>query len=139
MTLTFCFLAAAVVAADASTRRLASTVARAMQRAGLTQDYVARCTGIPPNKLSLQLSGQAPFTGLCRILISEELRRETDFFQELVALLAEQVDRALVPRDLGRLVAKVERLTERKTMARMESPFAPRPVVVRLPLNQERA
>lgn len=106
------------VVADCAARKLATTVALALKRADVTQDYVARVTGIPPNKLSLQLSGQAPFTGLCRILISHELRHETDFWQELVMLMAQSIDRALVPNDIAALVSKVDQLVNKKHMAK---------------------
>ena len=88
---------------------LAALTKDAMRRADLTQDYVARVTGIPPNKLSEQLSGQRPFTGLVRFGC-REMREETDFWTEFAAGLADRVDKALVPRDLGSLVSGVEEL-----------------------------
>lgn len=80
----------AVVVNEAS-RQLAATIALVLKRADLTIDYVSRVTGIPPNKLSDQLAGKVPFTGLCRILASDELRSETEFWPEFIGLCAKRV------------------------------------------------
>lgn len=92
---------------------LASIAKTAMQRAGLTQDYVARVTGIPPNKLSEQLAGQRPFTGLVRFGC-QEMREDTVFWEAFADVLAARLDRVMVPRDLGALVAGVEELVRTK-------------------------
>lgn len=113
-------IAAATVVADAAGQKLAALVALAMKRADLTQDYVARCTGIPPNKLSEQLAGKTPFTGLYRILSNVELRQETELWCELVELLAHEIDRRVVPVDLGTIVAKLEEIVGKPKAARMD-------------------
>lgn len=108
------------VAVDEAGRRLAATVAHALKRADVTQDYVSRVTGIPASKLSDQLAGKVPFTGLCRILASAELKNETDFWLELLDLLADGVNRAFVPRDLGYVIAKLEMLVGAPRMVKAD-------------------
>jgi hypothetical protein len=99
----------ALVGAAAIDRWLAALTSEAIRRAGLTQDYVSRVTHIPPSRLSDQLAGKLPFTGFCRFGL-EEIRRDTEFWPEFANVLADQVGRALVPRDLGTLVAQVNEL-----------------------------
>jgi hypothetical protein len=103
---------------------LASITAQAMDRAGLTQDYVSHVTGIPANKLSDQLAGKVPFTGFCRFGY-QEIRRDTQFWPEFANVLADQVDRALVPRDLGTLLERVTELVSgQKRMLKADLPAA---------------
>ena len=89
---------------------LLADVRLAMKRCDLSMDYVARCIGIPPCKLSLQLNGHAPFTSFWRLFACQELR-DTDFQIEFLDIQARRVDRALVAVDLSRLLAGVEQLT----------------------------
>jgi hypothetical protein len=120
LTVTLLAIGVWTVAVDESARRFAATVAIALKRADVTQDYVSRVTGIPPNKLSNQLAGKVPFTGLVRILASRELRDETDFWLELMDLLADGVNRALVPMDLGYVIAKLELLVGAPRMVKAQ-------------------
>lgn len=122
MTVTLLAIAAAIAVDDAG-RRLAALVALALKRADVTQDYVSLVTGIPRNKLSEQLAGKVPFTGLCRILANRALKDETDFWFELTAIFADQVNRAVVSIDLGHIVSKLEEIVGApKRMARMDLP-----------------
>lgn len=117
---------------------LASIAAEAMKRADLTQDYVSRVTRITPARLSDQLSGKLPFTGLVRFGC-EEIRLHTDFWTEFADVLAARVNCALVPRDLGSLLAGVEELVGMKRRMAKAPQAAPGSctVTVTLPLGQK--
>ncbi len=112
---TFVMFGAAI---DAAAKQLAADVARAMKRADLTQDYVARVLGIPPSKLSLQLSGQLPFTTLWRFFVNVEMQ-QTDFRLEFFDIQAERIDRRMVAMDLGALVTSLQDAFGKKPMAKM--------------------
>lgn len=112
----------AVLAIDRAARDLVADVRLAMKRADLSVDFVSRCTGVPPSRLSDQLNGKTPFTAFWRFGTAE--MRETDFWVEFLELQAERVDRMLVSRDLGTLVAKVEAMvglsTEKASLVTQE-------------------
>lgn len=108
MTLLSGVVVATVVLGERALRELGVKVSRAIDAAGLTDDYVARVTGIPRNKLSQQLSGQLPLTGLYRLLASPELAERTTFRRELLEILAEDLGLAVVPRDLNELLGRVD-------------------------------
>ena len=128
MTLTLFALTTAVYVLDEASRRLAALVSLAMQKADITQDYVSRCTGIPAARLSDQLAGKAPFTGLCRILANDELRTETDLWLELTDLFAGRVDRMLAPLQYADVIERLKRIEDLigrpRRMARMALPKA---------------
>lgn len=103
---------------DAAAKQLAADVAKAMKRADLTQDYVARVLRIPPSKLSLQLSGQLPFTTLWRFFTNAEIA-DTEFRREFFEIQAERIDRRMVALDLGALVTSLQDALGKKPMAKM--------------------
>lgn len=110
---------AVLTGASAIDTWLASIADEAMDRAGLTQDYISLVTRIPPARLSDQLTGKLPFTGFVRFGC-EEIRTKTTFWMEFAVVLADRVDRAVVPTDLGRLVSGLEELLgQKRRMAKM--------------------
>ena len=122
MTVTLFAWAVALYAAKEIDTWLASIAREAMRRADLTQDYISRVTGIPVARLSDQLSGKLPFTGLVRFGCAE-IREETDFWLEFADVLAHQLHRDLVPSDWGRLIAGVEELVgAQRRMAKASLP-----------------
>jgi predicted XRE-type DNA-binding protein len=133
-------LFSAAIAIDECARQLAADVALAMKRADLTQDFVSRCINVPRPKLSDQLAGKASFTTLWRFFVVREIR-ESEFLVELLDILGQRVDRALVQSDIARLVATVDALLgrqhareARKRMAKASLPSRPTTRTVTLPL-----
>jgi hypothetical protein len=101
---------------------VASITAR--DRAGLTQDYVSHVTRIPPNKLERSARRQVAVHRLLPVRL-EEIRRDTEFWPEFANVLADQVGRALVPRDLGTLLERVTELVSgQKRMLKADLPAA---------------
>ena len=86
-------LLGAALAIDAA---LAASARLAMKRADLSLDYVSRVTGIPIQRLSDQLNGKTPFTGFWRFFAGE--MRETDFLDEWLPLVADGIERIVLPR-----------------------------------------
>jgi hypothetical protein len=116
---TYAIWGAAICGASAIDTWIASIASEAMKRADLTQDYISRVTRIPAARLSDQLSGKLPFTGFVRFGC-REIRENTFFWTAFVEVLADRVDRAVVPVDVARLVAGVEELVgQKRRMARM--------------------
>jgi hypothetical protein len=104
---------AALYVIDQAARDLAADVRLAMKRADLSLDYVSRVIRVPPNKLSDQLSGKAPFTVWCRFVTLE--LQQTEFWPEFLALRAERTNQWLVKLDLlAMLVVKVTELVNHK-------------------------
>lgn len=105
---------------EETAKELGGVVRRAMHNADLTQDYVARCIGVPPPKLSDQLSGKVPFTSFWRFFIASELR-ESEFRDEFIEELSHVIDRVLMPRGVRVLFAEIEPTgKKRKRMAKAE-------------------
>lgn len=105
--------------------KLAASVAVAMKRADMTQDYVQRVTQMSGSKLSDQLAGKDRFTGLCRILESDEIQQHTDFWIEWLSIQAEAHGRVLLPKDHGVLLAKVDRLLDGLTKPMVKAGLLP--------------
>lgn len=103
-------------------RRFAAFVGAAMEKSSLTQDYVSRAAEIPPNKLSEMLGAKAPFTVAYRILGSEEVWNETDFWDEFLRVAAESRGLAVVPKDVGTLIDRFDAYLGHKPMQRMQLP-----------------
>ena len=106
---------------EAAAKELGIVVRRAMHNADLTQDFVARCIGVPPPKLSDQLSGKAPFTTFWRFFIAKELRA-SDFRDEFIEELSRTIDRVLMPRGVRVIFAEVDPAGKKKRMAKAALP-----------------
>jgi hypothetical protein len=110
---------ASVLVGDALQRHLCADVARALRRADLKYEWVADTLGVPRTKLSAQLNGHAPFTYLPRFFTTPAMY-DTDFHIELLDLLAERLDRAVVTPDLAALIRGRKRMAK----ALLSSPSA---------------
>lgn len=88
---------------------LAADVKSALKRAGLSNDFVSRVTGISIPRLSDMLNAKIPFTGLCRLLSVKEMK-ETDFRVQFLDIQADRVNRLLISADFRELLTKVDAL-----------------------------
>jgi hypothetical protein len=103
--ITVALLTSAALAIDHAAIGLLEDVRLAMKRADLTSDWVARSIDVPPQKLSDQLLGKAPFTAWWRF--STAALDGTDFWDEFLDLRAKRRSRALVRTDLWQFIAAV--------------------------------
>lgn len=133
VTVTLCLLACGALVFDAEVhRRLATIFGKTVRRCDIKLEWLATALGVPRPKLSDQLAGKVPFTYMWRFFVSTALRREyPEFREELLDLLAEDIDRALITPDLAFLIRG------RKKMARASLPEGPITRLVTLPLGQE--
>ncbi len=116
MGITFPLIVGAAFALDAVGRHLAADAAQSIKGSGRSQDWFARVIRTQPGKLSLQLSGQAPFTLLARFAC-EEIRNDTMFWPIFLDLQHRRITdgMSLAQAQMVLLAAKVEHLTDALT------------------------